>query len=137
MANRSSQKVTLFGKPEKIKEVMDYVNKGHSQDHKDESFVSFTFPESITTLKRNDNVILIETAHSSVSCTDISKRFPQVGFYSKSFTDGYGIEEICYSLGGIDLYSVYIRIEGPQIWKEITGNDMEDVNDIVKHYLNS
>ena len=35
------------------------------------------------------------------------------------------------------LYDVYIDIEGPVIWQEVTGSKMESVNDIVEHYFNN
>lgn len=135
MANRSYQTVKLFGNPEKIKEVFNYILSEKKTEFYDDNFGTDVFPISLTAIYPDKNEIVLETKYGPADFFELSKRFPEVGFKSSSFTDGVGNEEVTYALSGSVLYSVFIDIEGPYWWKNTTGNEMKSVNDIVEHYL--
>lgn len=129
MANRCYQTVRLFGKAEKIKEVIDYVQSEKEIEYEDGSFIFSLIPDSLTKIVGED-CISFETKYCSVGMNELSKKFPEVGFRSGSFTDGAGDEELCYYLDGILLYYHFENVQYPKWWKKITGNEIGDLTDI-------
>lgn len=131
MANRCYETITLFGKPEKVKEVLDYVLSQKQEDYGDE-FVSKAFPISLCSIK--DNKIGLETKYAPVSFNQLSKSFPEVGFLSSSMTENCG-EDLCLMINGDLIYSVYYNYEEmymgddqPNTWEFVTGHKLNDEN---------
>ena len=135
MANRATQTIELFGKPENIKEVFDYIINEKTKDFEGDNFGTTVFPNSLTSLDIPNNKIILETNYAPVGFKELSEKYPNVGFKSYSFTNGVGIEEVIYVLNGSVLYSSYIEIEGPFWWKTVTGNEIKSVNDVAESFL--
>jgi hypothetical protein len=123
MANRCYQTIKLFGKPELVKKVIDFVILRKCHEFEDGKFVSDQFPLSLCYIK-NDCEICLETKYGPADFNEISKFFPKVGFQSGSFTDGTGIDECAYMINGSVLYSDYLEVQGPEMWEDITGTKM-------------
>lgn len=144
MANRSYQTVELFGKPEKIKEVLNYVNEnritvfedGSSAIFDDDQFVSKSFPISLCRIDSDKNIIHLETKYVPADTGDISKQFSDVGFVDYSMTEGGG-EDLCIILNGNLLYSVFFNHERmdfgeneTNIWETVSNTKLikENIN---------
>lgn len=142
MANRSYQTITLFGKAEKVNEVLNYINDnritvfedGSSAIFEDNSFVSKSFPISLCGIKRNENKIILETKYAPVGFKELSISFPEVGFQSSSTTEFSG-EELILVINGKCIYSVYYNyeemyagVDNPNTWELITGHKLKEEN---------
>jgi hypothetical protein len=126
MANRCYQTVTLYGKPEKIKEVIDFVLLRKTKDFEDGTFLNDQFPVSLCSIIEPDKISL-ETKYGPPikSIEELSQFFPEVGFVSGSFTDGYGAEESHHILGGSVLQGTFLEVQAPEMWEDITGTKMD------------
>lgn len=109
MANRCYQTVTLYGKSEEIKEVIDFVLLGKTKEFEDGTFLTDQFPISLCSIKDNNKIVL-ETKYASVGCTELSKLFPLILFKSSSYTEGYG-EELFFVKNNDLIYSVYYNVD--------------------------
>lgn len=98
MANRCYQTIELWGKPEKIKEVIDYVISQKECELVDQWFGSKVFPISRCSIGSED--IFLEQKYCSVDFSELSELFPEVGFHSHSLTDGEGNVDEYYVLNG-------------------------------------
>lgn len=125
MANRCYQTVTLYGKSEKIKEVIDFVLLRKTKDYEDGTFLNDQFPISLCSIKENDKIVLETKYGPPIKCIEeLSQMFPEIGFVSGSFTDGQGISESHHILGGSVLHGTFIEVQAPEMWEDITGTKM-------------
>jgi hypothetical protein len=131
MANRSYQTITLFGKTEKVKEILNYVISQKEKDFENE-FITKVFPISLCSIK--DDKIHLETKYAPVGFKELSISFPEVGFKSSSTTEFSG-EELILMINGKCIYSVYYNYEemyagedNPNTWELITGHKLKEEN---------
>jgi hypothetical protein len=131
MANRSYQTITLYGKPEKVKEVLECVLSQKEIDFED-GFGTKVFPISLCSIK--DDKIYLETRYASVGFDELSKSFPEVGFMSSSWTENCG-QELFLMINGHCIYEVYYNCEEmymgddqPNTWELVTGLKLNDKN---------
>lgn len=123
MSNMSNQKVELYGTPEHVQEVLEHIKK--------EGF-GITFPRC-SEASIEGTTIHITTSYAPSDLEELSKKFPKVGFVSNSIVDGQGSLWIGYYLGGFEIYYVYLDLEAPKFWREITGNQMKIMYDLDEH----
>ena len=125
MASWCDQSVTLVGKPEKIKEAIDFVIRRKTKEFDNGTFYTDQFPISLCSMKENEIILQTKYGAPYKCIEELSSMFPEVGFISTSFTDGTGIDQCAYILGGSMLYHTYLEVQAPEYWEDTTGYKME------------
>lgn len=122
MANRCNQTIHLYGNPEKVKEVIDYLISNKVNPRARKNFVIDIFPMSLCTI--SENKIFVNRNNEPETLHSISYKFPDVGFMSQSSTDGIGQEEKTFYLNSNIIYHTYYEVEAAELWEKTTGNKM-------------
>jgi len=120
MANWCDETVQLFGPTAKIVEVIEHIKNLKKEDYDDESFGTEAFPNSICRVHSVSNSIDLLTKDGPVpELQDLSKKFPDVGFITESFTEGDGGSCVAYLKGGLVYLSTYISLIMFVEWYEL------------------
>lgn len=127
MANWCDETVQLFGPTAKIVEVIEHIKNLKKEDYDDGSFGTDAFPNSICRVHSVSNSIDLLTKYGPVpELQDLSKKFPDVGFITESFTEGDGDRCVAYLKRGLVYLSTYISLIMFVEWDELFSRKSEE-----------
>ena len=111
MKFKVKQTVKFYGEKKKIAEVIKFISKYPNKIWDGDSGIEIKII--------NEREIFIVVDLSAVDIRRVSRRFPEVGIESFSYTDEEGgCEELFYAIGGNVIYILYNWVGFKEYWEE-------------------